>query len=125
MNKLTYFLGSILNRFLGDYSSDLVDVTGNENNKEWIDMMKTLVSIIDQFLPAVMILLGVVGAIWIIIISVQYSKSESDDAKAEAKKKLINTVVGVCIGLLIMIVLTVWLKNSESIETWLRSMGNA
>ena len=126
MNNLTVFLGNIINRFLGNYSSDIKDITGSEENsgqQEWLSMVKTLVRIIDQFMPVVMIGLGVVGAIWIIVLSIQYGKAESEDVKTEAKKKLINTIVGVCIGLLIMIVLTVWLKNSEVIAEWLQSAG--
>jgi cell division protein FtsW (lipid II flippase) len=80
---------------------------------------------VDQFLPVAMILLGLVGAVWVIVLGIQYGKAESDDVKTEAKKKLINTIVGVCIGLLIMIVLAVWLKNSEAIAQWLRSGGVA
>ena len=128
MNNLMVFLGKVINRFLGDYSSDIKDITGDSSNQgqqEWLSMVKTLVKIVDQFLPVAMILLGLVGAVWVIVLGIQYGKAESDDVKTEAKKKLINTIVGVCIGLLIMIVLAVWLKNSEAIAQWLRSGGVA
>ena len=130
MNNLTVFLGNLVNRFLGDYSSDVdwggsasKSEAGKAGESEWMAMMKTLVKIVDQFLPVAMIMLGVVGAIWVIVLGVQYGKAESDEVKNEAKKKLINTLVGVCIGLLIMIVLTVWLKNSDAIADWLRNGG--
>lgn len=126
MTNLTIFLGKVINRFLGDYSSDIKDMAGdasNQGQQEWLSMVKTLVKIVDQFLPIAMIMLGAVGAIWVIILGVQFGKAETEDVKNEAKKKLINTVIGVCIGLLIMIVMTVWLKNSEDIAAWLRNGG--
>ena len=123
MNYITSFLGQIINRFLGDYSSTVKGIEGDEKNKEWMDMIKTLVRIVDQFMPVVMIGLGFVGAIYVVILGVKYAKSENDEAKAETKKKLINGIVGILIGLLIMIVLSVFLKNSTAVEAWLRQTG--
>ena len=130
MMHFSMFLGKVLNRFLGDYSSDFNNQVGDTNDynttadNEWIDMLKTLVTIIDQFMPAIMIGVGLVGAIYVIILSVKYAKAENDDEKNEAKKKLINTVIGVVIGLLIMVVLSVWLKNSNAIAKWLGDFGS-
>ena len=122
MNSVTTFLGNIINRFLGsDYSSAIDGVKGDElgADKEWLEMIKILVKIIDQFMPVVLIGVGIVGAFFVIIQGVRYAKSENEEAKSEAKKKLINGGIGILIGLLIMIVLTVFLKNSEAVRDWL------
>ena len=55
----------------------------------------------------------------------KYAKAENDDAKNEAKKKLINTIIGVAVGLLIMVVLSVWLKHSNAIAEWLSGFRKA
>ena len=39
--------------------------------------------------------LGGVGAIYIVILGVQFAKSESEEKRAEAKKRMINLAVGV------------------------------
>lgn len=123
MNKLTSFLGNIINRFLGSYSDAVDGLTGNGKDNEWMEMVKTLVRIVDQFMPIAMIVVGMVGSIYVIILGIQYSKSENEEAKAEAKKKLINGAVGIGIGLLLMLVLTIFLKNSKAITDWLWTTG--
>lgn len=126
MVNFAIFLGNILNRFLGNYESDFDKVSNSgttPENSEWMKMLKIIVKIVDQFMPVVMIGVGLVGAIYIIIISVKYAKAENEDEKNETKKKLINTVIGVVIGLLIMIVLSVWLKNSKEIADYLNGFG--
>ena len=124
MLNITSFLGRVINRFLGNYNDDFANINNSDKkveNNEWMEMMAVLVDIVTQFMPAIMIGVGLVGSIYVIILSVKYAKAENDDAKNEAKKKLINTIIGVLIGLLIMTVLAVWLKYSNSIEIWLDS----
>lgn len=132
MNFITAFLGKVASKFLLENTNTSVyestvggTSSANEKSKEWIEMLKTLARIIDQFLPVVMIGLGVFGAIYAIVIGVRYAKAENDEAKSEIKKKLINIIIGVLIGLLIMIILDVFLKNSTSIVNWLNNANGA
>ncbi len=110
--------------FLGGYSDAIDGIEGNDKNKEWIDIMKTVVKIVDQFLPVAMILVGMVGAIYCIVLGVKYAKSESSEEKDGVKKKLINATIGIVIGLIIMIALMVFLKNSTAVAKWINEMGN-
>ena len=127
MFYITSFLSSVFNMlasgYVGDFDNANKGSYKTDADNKWMDMLRVLVEIVDQFMPVIMIGLGFVGAIFIIILSVRYAKAESDDARSEAKKKLINTAIGVVIGLLIMVVLAVWLKNSNSIATWLSDFG--
>jgi cell division protein FtsW (lipid II flippase) len=51
-----------------------------------------------------MIALGGAAAIYIVVLGVQYAKSESDDKKAEVKKRIINMAIGllVMLGLVLL-----------------------
>ena len=124
MNFLTVFLGRITNRFLGETTQGAFEGSqGNtgttDKNSEWMDVLRVLLRLIDQFLPVAMILLGLVGSIYVIVLGVKYAKTEGSDDKNEIKKKLINAGIGIGIGLLIMIVMKVFLDNSSAIATWL------
>ena len=129
MFNIVSFLGRVITRFLGDYNSDFNSAqNGNyqtEQDNEWMEMMAVIVDIVNQFMPVFMIGIGLVGSIYVIILSVKYAKAENDDAKNEAKKKLINTIIGVAVGLLIMVVLSVWLKHSNAIAEWLSGFRKA
>lgn len=47
--------------------------------------------------------LGGVGTVYIVILAVQYAKSENDSKRAEAKTRMMNTLIGV-LSLIIMAV---------------------
>ena len=88
MNFLTVFLGGITSRFLGDPQAPGAYETSpggaaanNGKNDEWMDVLRVLLRLIDQFLPVAMILLGLVGAIYVIVLGVKYAKTESSDDK--------------------------------------------
>lgn len=123
MNFMNALMTKMLN-FLGGYSDAVDGIEGNGKNDELLDMVKTLVKIIDQFLPVAIILVGMVGAIYCIVMGVKYAKSESSEEKDAVKKKLINAAIGIVIGLIIMISLTVFLKNATVVESWLKDQGN-
>ena len=83
MYNITFFLGEVINRFLGfgdksfNKAPDYKNTMENETN-EWIEMLKVIVGILDWALPVIMIGLGMVGAIYVIILSVRYAKSENE-----------------------------------------------
>lgn len=95
----------------------------NDATQMWIDVLKKIATIVDQFLPVAMIVLGIVAAIYVTILGAKYSSSESDDQKNEVKKKLINGIIGFAIGLVIMIVMFVFLNNVPAIANWINDTG--
>ena len=52
-------------------------------------------TILKNWVGPIMICLGAVGAIYMVILGVQYAKSESDSKRAEAKSRMINCLIGV------------------------------
>ena len=52
-------------------------------------------TILSTIVGPILIALGGAGAIYIIVLGVQYARSESDDKRAEVKKRMVNLAVGV------------------------------
>lgn len=64
----------------------------NTKLEELGGQIKTILSTI---VGPILIALGGAGAIYIIVLGVQYARSESDDKRAEVKKRMVNLAVGV------------------------------
>ena len=133
VNTVTTFLGNILMHFKGakvfNYIASLQDdvsdqynkgnVQMNDSKKFWQEMVTTLAKIGDWLIPVVMIIVGMAGSIYAIILGVNYAKAESDEKKGEAKKKLMNALLGIGLGLLILLIFMLILKNAASIKNWI------
>ena len=57
--------------------------------------------ILNFWVGPLFIAIGGVGTIYVIILGIQYAKSESDSKRAEAKTRIINCIIGVIILLII------------------------
>ena len=90
----------------------------------WIKEIEgTVGEIIDAVLwPAIAIILTI-GIVYVIILGVNYAKAETSDKKEEAKKRIINAVVGVVIMLALIIILKVVVANLTDIEAWVNGFS--
>ena len=52
-------------------------------------------SILKQWVGPLFTALGGVGAIYVIILAVQYIRSENDSKRAESKSRMVNCIIGV------------------------------
>jgi len=133
MNAVTTFLGNIIMRFNGGHFNFLgagiedavnkgyegVDAGEGTQTYFWKNMVSKLARIADWLLPTIMILLGMVAAIYAVVLGVKYSKAESDEQKNEAKKKLINGLIGIVVAILIMLIMMLVLNNATFIKNWI------
>ena len=62
-----------------------------------VDTAEKVNEVIGEMIGPVLIALGGAGAIYMIIIGVQYAKSEDEKGRAETMKRLINCLIGVLI----------------------------
>lgn len=58
-------------------------------------------TIIKNWIGPLFTVVGAIGAIYIVILAVQYAKSENDNKRAEVKSRITNCVIGVLSLLLI------------------------
>ena len=123
MDKLYVLLGKLLN--LSDAVNSGLDDYGKNDSLDqgardmWVDMLKKLAVLIDQFLPVAMIVLGLVAVVYVIILGSKYAHSETNDEKNEVKKKLINGIIGFAIGLFVMALMFVFLNNVPAVAKWI------
>ena len=107
---------SVMNRFVGATDWKSLD-TGSM--PEWIKkILIPILEVLDNLLIPVIILLGVAGSVYAIVLGVQYAKAESADKRDEAKKRLINAVIGIVIMLVALIGMKLFISNSAAIFKW-------
>ena len=124
--KLQLMLANVINRFMGNNltggsggTTTTITTDDYGNAPGWVkEMIQPIFDILGWLLPVIMILLGVAGVIYIIIVGVQYAKSENADEKDAAKKKLINIAVALIIMLVALIVVFIFIKNAPAIFNW-------
>lgn len=121
--KLQLLLANVINRFLGaadpPQTTTTVGTDDYGNAPQWVrDMITPIFSILSWLLPVIMILLGIAGVIYIIVVGVQYAKAENADEKDAAKKKLINIAVALIIMILALIIVFIFIKNAPKIFKW-------
>lgn len=116
---------ALLSRFL------LVDTSKVESNLKdgkggWAkDVVVPLVGILDALLIPIIIIVGMAGAIYAIVIGVQYSKAEGSEKRDEAKKKLINGLIGVVVALIILIAMKLFMNNVPEISKWINDSAES
>lgn len=106
-------------QFLGDQEAS------GEVDKE-TSQAKSIVKPIDELLDVIivplLILIGSAGLIYSIVLGVNYSKAENADKREEAKKRLVNTIIGFVILLVLLVLLRVFTNNAEDISDWIHSV---
>jgi len=73
---------------------------------------------LDEFLLPLIIGIGVLGTLYGIWLGVQYARLEGD-ARGEAKKRIINFLIGLISILVLLLVLRIYASNSESVISWI------
>ena len=89
-----------------------------------IEIIAPIINILNSLLIPVIILLGTAGTIYAIVLGVQYSKAETADKRDEAKKRLINAVIGIVIMLVALILIKIFVANAASIFGWVKDTSD-
>ena len=95
----------------------------NITGQSWYKSMMQVVEIVDGLLTPILIIGGSVGAIFVIVLGVNFSKAESADKREEAKKRMINAIIGVVITLLMLILVKLFTANANEIVRWINTTG--
>lgn len=84
------------------------------------DVFRPIIDILDDMLVPILILIGTAGSIYAIVLGVNYSKAESADKREEAKKRMINAIIGLVVTILLLILLQVFVDNADTIAGWIQ-----
>ena len=68
-------------------------------------MVSPVMEIIQVFLPVILTLVATVGFIWCIVLGVKYAKSTDPQEHQQAKKALVNAIIGFVLIFVLMLVL--------------------
>lgn len=80
--------------------------------------LKPIAEFLDDALIPVVIVVGALGAIWIIILGVNLARAETADKATEAKKRLINVVIALVAVLILIFLLAFFVAQAP---TWFAS----
>lgn len=95
------------NRFL---ATDTTEATN-----QFTAVAKSIANLINNLLTPIMILVGAAGTIYAVVLGVNFAKAETSDKREEAKKRLINAVIGIVIIFILLIILKIVCANMENI----------
>lgn len=76
------------------------------NKDTLVELSNQIHDILSTIVGPILIALGGAGAIYIVVLGVQFAKSESEEKRTEAKKRMINLAIGVVLILALASVCT-------------------
>ena len=68
-------------------------------------MVSPVMELIQVFIPVILTLVATVGFIWCIVLGVKFAKSTDPQEPQQAKKSLINAIIGFVLIFVLMLVL--------------------
>lgn len=84
-------------------------------------IVKPIDELLDVMIIPLLVLIGSAGLIYSIVLGVQYSKAENSDKREEAKKRLVNAIIGFVVLLILLVILRIFTNNAESISDWIHN----
>ncbi|MBQ4558060.1 MAG: hypothetical protein IJA61_01635 [Clostridia bacterium] len=87
------------------------------------EIMVKIYEVIESIVVPVIILVATVGIIYAIVLGVNYAKAETSDAKEEAKKRIINVVVGAVLIIVLVLLMYLFISNADAIFGWAAQEG--
>ena len=100
---------SVMGLFAG--MSMLGDTNIDDAQSFYDRVFAPVVDILDAMLVPILILVGTAGSIYAIVLGVNFSKAESADKREEAKKRLINVIVGLAIIIALILFLQLFIST--------------
>ena len=125
LSKIYFGLGNI-SRFLGITNENNDQIMGDVKDMPSISSERTtkvgrILDVIRKMLNEIMlpflITVAAAGTIYGIWLGVQYSKSEGD-ARGEAKKRIINFLIGFISIIVLLVLLELFVKYGEGVVDW-------
>jgi len=81
-------------------------------------ILDTIRDMLNEMLLPFLIAIGAAGTIYAIWLGVNYSKSEGD-ARTEAKKRIVNFLIGFICIMVLLVLLELFVKYGEGMVDWL------
>ena len=103
---------SFINNFSMKVVPNISDDAGGSGSKGTPPAQSSAVAskvneILNSWIGPLFTVIGAIGAVYIIILAVQYAKAENDNKRAEVKTRIVNCAIGV-VSLLVIGSLCLW-----------------
>ncbi len=123
MNLAQSIMGFTTRAGVFDGDAD-AEITGESGVSTIYDkVFAPIIKILDAMLWPVLILVGTAGSIYAIVLGVNFSKAESADKREEAKKRMINAIIGLVVTIILLILLKLFTSNAQTIANWINGYG--
>ena len=86
-------------RFLG------TDTT--EASSQFTAVVKDIAAFINAMLTPILILVASAGTVYAVVLGVNFARAETSDKREEAKKRLINAIIGIVIIFILLLLLKI------------------
>ena len=81
-------------------------------------VLDVFAQLLDEFLLPFIIAIGVLGAVYGLWLGISYAKTEGD-ARGDAKKRIINFLIGLVSVIVLIILLEIYTKQADVIIEWI------
>lgn len=88
----------------------------NVENEDWYTkVLKPIINGINTALWPIIIVVAAVGAIYAVWLGIQLAKAESEEARTEAKKKMLYFIIAFVVTIIILVLLKLLASNVDTI----------
>ena len=108
------FLFSVANALVGAASKPMLAPT--DDQWAWLEEIK---SAVDLVLYPILALVATAGIIYSIVLGVNLARAESSEKRDEAKKRMINAIIGFVSVIALIFVMKIVVDNMEDLVKWL------
>lgn len=117
-------LNSIATKFMNVFSFMGIEFDEAAKNKmPWLKVVEPILSLLEGVLPYLLIIIGTAGSIYAIVLGVNYARAETADKRDEAKKRMINAIIGLVAMILLLIILQLFVTYANDIAKWITDYG--
>ena len=88
------------------------------------EMLSPVMEMIQVFIPVILTLVATVGFIWCIVLGVKFAKSTDPQEHQQAKKSLLNAIIGFVLIFVLMLVLNIAFPHFLELVEGVTKFGN-
>lgn len=108
---------------VGDAAESAPNYNIDDDTGWYSNIIKPIQNLLENIMTPLLILVGTAGSIYAIVLGVNYSRAEDTSKREEAKKRLINAVIGLVIMVALLIVLWLFTTYAADIVNFIRGQG--
>ena len=90
----------------------------------WLQsIVDPILNILQALLVPLLIIVGTAGSIYAVILGVNFARAETADKREEAKKRMVNAIIGLVVMVFLLVILQLFVANADSIVVWITGFG--